>query len=297
MEKHLVILFYKYIHIEEPKKLLYDQKDICMKLFLSGRVIIAHEGINGTLEGTSEDIKKYQDALRSDQRFIDVQFKESRGNGKSFPGLSIKVRNEIVIGHLNDEDINPNQITGKRLSPEDLHQWFQEKKDFTIVDMRNEYEQIVGHFKESVLPGMKNFRDLSTVADSLLPLKKKTVLTVCTGGVRCEKASGYLLKKGFENVYQLDGGIVSYMEKFPSQNFVGSLYVFDGRNVIHFDQPEKHTIIGTCAICSSPSERYVNCKDPECHYHFICCEKCAETDGSAFCNNCTNNLSCGIIMG
>jgi UPF0176 protein len=290
-EKYKVILFYKYVFIEDPKILMYAQKDLCAKFSLKGRIILSKEGINGTVEGIEKSIEAYCKKICEDPRFSDIHFKVSKGNGKVFSSLSIKVREEIVSGHLKGEDVDPNQTSGKRISPEELHQWFKEKKDFSIVDMRNDYEQAVGHFEGSVLSGMKNFRDLSLIMPSLQPLKEKTVVTVCTGGVRCEKASGYLIQKGFKDIYQLNGGIVSYMEKYPSQNFIGSLYVFDGRIVMNFDKPEQHKTIGKCGKCGTSSERYLNCKDPQCHYHFICCEKCAENDGSAFCEGCAKKSS------
>jgi UPF0176 protein len=116
-------------------------------------------------------------------------------------------------------------------------------------------------------------------------LKDKTVLTVCTGGVRCEKASGYLKREGFKDVYQLDGGIVSYMEKYPGEHFEGSLYVFDNRITMHFNDKEKHNVIGICERCGEKSERYVNCANLACHKHFICCEACASENGSSVCSN------------
>src|SRR6185369_5737909 len=115
----------------------------------------------------------------------------------------------------------PNKLTGKRLKPEELHDWINSDKEFYIVDMRNGYEHLAGYFKGSILPAMDNFRDLPAFLKQIEHLKNKTVLTVCTGGVRCEKASGYLLANGFSDVYQLDGGIVTYMESYPNEDFLG----------------------------------------------------------------------------
>jgi len=139
--------------------------------------------------------------------------------------------------------------------------------------MRNSYEFASGHFKNSIDPELENSRDLPTALNKLTPLKEKTVLTVCTGGVRCEKMSAYLLNKGFENVYQLDGGMHSYMEKYPGQDFLGTLYTFDQRLTMDFGGPRE--IIGTCKLCSKKTEQYVNCKNNLCHLHFLACESCA----------------------
>ena len=277
---------------------------ICEKLGLKGRCIIAHEGINATFEGTKENIQDYIKELEKDKRFLNVHFKYSVGTGKAFPKLSIKVRHEIVTSNLCDCDtspvtdregsqrdfvcngIDPNQITGTHLKPEELHEWLKSGREFYIVDMRNAYEHKVGHFENSILPPMENFRDLPKVVEQIAHLKNKTVLTVCTGGVRCEKASGFLITQGFTDVYQLDGGIVSYMEKYPNENFEGKLYVFDKRVTMGFytDDP-KHKVIGKCDICTDESENYVNCDNPVCHRHFINCTDCLnKSDGKAFCH-------------
>ncbi len=282
--KHTIVLFYKYTHIDAPETLLKSQRAVCNSLGLKGRMIIAHEGINATLEGTEANIKKYCQQLLADKRFKNTHLKFSEGNGDAFPKLSIKVRNEIVAGRLGEEDINPKEVTGKYIMAEELHDWIHSKKEFYIIDMRNDVEQQSGYFEGSILPGMEYFADLPKVLPKLAHLKDKTVVTVCTGGVRCEKASGFLVKHGFKDVYQLYGGIVTYMEKYPGQDFKGSLYVFDNRLVMSFnmDDPNRE-IVGRCVVCQKPSENYVNCKDNFCHRHFICCSECLGENGEILC--------------
>jgi UPF0176 protein len=289
--KYVILLFYNYVQIEDPIALMHTQRTLCEKLGLKGRAIIAHEGINATFEGTAEAIEMYSAELLKDPRFTDTHLKRSDGTaiGNAFPRLSIKVRKEIVsLGLPAHEDISPKEITGKHLSPDELHQWFASGKKFKIVDMRNTYEHAVGHFKDSILPPLKNFRDLPEALPTLESIKAETVLTVCTGGVRCEKASGYLVKSGFKDVYQLSGGIVSYMEKYettqagqsvqtsarPAGNFLGSLYVFDDRMTMAFAEKEQRLVVGKCALCGVSSETYVNCRYDACHLQFIACEKC-----------------------
>ena len=280
-----IILFYKYVRLADPEAVKKLQMEVCEKLNLKGRCIIAHEGINATFEGTKENIQEYVKELEKDERFSKIHFKYSVGTGDAFPKLSVKVRKEIVSLHLGTCDIDPNQITGAHLKPEELHEWIKGGREFYIVDMRNVYEHKVGHFKNSILPPIENFRDLPKIIEQIKHLKKKTVLTVCTGGVRCEKASGFLITLGFADVYQLDGGIVSYMEKYPNEDFRGKLYVFDGRVTMGFitDDP-KHLVVGKCDNCCGSSENYVNCANPVCHRHFINCEKCLNNNaGKAFC--------------
>lgn len=275
-----IILYYKYTPVEDPEKLWKEQKALCERLGLKGRLIIASEGVNGTLEGTKDNIDTYCADLLGRPGFEDVVFKKSEGNGNAFPKLKVKLRPELVSAHLGEEDVKPYQMTGKRLSVDDLERWYEEGKEFYIVDMRNDYEYKIGRFENSIDPGMKNFRDLPSVLPKLEPLKEKTVLTVCTGGVRCEKASGYLVSKGFNDVYQLQDGIVTYMEKYPNKGFKGKLYVFDNRIAMDFDSPDNHTIVGVCDMCGDKTEQYVNCRNPQCNKHFLMCDTCkSEKDG------------------
>ncbi len=269
-----VILFYKYVLIKNPEKLMEVQKELCQRLNLKGRMIVAEEGINATLEGIEENIKKYCNQLLKDLRFSKTHIKTSNGTGLAFPKLSIKLRDEIVASNLG---IDPNKTTGKYINVEELHNWIEKKKEFYIVDMRNDYEQRVGYFENSILSNMGNFRDLPKLLPRLKYLKGKTIVTVCTGGVRCEKASGFLLRNGFSDVYQLYGGIVTYMEKYPNEHFKGGLYVFDKRLVMSFNLNDPgRGIVGKCAKCGKPSENYINCKDDFCHRHFICCINCVD---------------------
>lgn len=282
---YTILLFYKYVYIDNPEDVKNREMLLCQKLGLKGRCIIASEGINATYEGTTENIEEYKKELQKDKRFHDIHFKKSVGTGNAFPRLSVKVRKEIVSLHLGLCDINPNEITGIHLKPEELHEWLKNGREFYIVDMRNAYEHKVGHFEGSILPPIENFRDLPKVVEQISHLKNKTVLTVCTGGVRCEKASGFLITQSFTDVYQLDGGIVSYMERYPNEDFKGKLYVFDGRVTMGFyTNDEKHKIVGKCDACGEESENYINCANPVCHRHFINCQNClAQNDGKAFC--------------
>ena len=280
---YVIVLFYKYTPIDNPLELKSEQIKLATKLGLKGRVIIAKEGINATFEGTTENINLYIQEFLKDSRFSDTHIKKSVGTGEAFPKLSIKVRKEIVTLGL-ENDIDPNKITGKHLKPEELKQWYEEGREFYIIDMRNDYEFKVGRFQNSVLMPVQNFRDIPKALSFIENLKDKTVLPVCTGGVRCEKASGLLVREGFRDVYQLDGGIVTYMEKFPAQEFEGTLYVFDKRITMNFDSKDKHKVIGKCEKCDKLSERYVNCKNPQCNKHYICCESCSEEDGRSFCD-------------
>lgn len=282
--KFQVLLYYKYVDINDPGKLKEDQKVLCESLNLKGRIIVSKEGINGTLEGKTSDTEKYIREMRKINSFKDMVFKKSAGTGSAFPKLSIRVRPEIIA--LGVPNLNPNKTTGKYIDADKLHSWFEEKKEFYIVDMRNDYEYLSGYFEGSIFSNTHNFFDLPKALPKLSHLKNKTIVTVCTGGVRCEKASGFLLLNGFEDVYQLKDGIQTYMEKYPNEHFKGKLYVFDNRLTLGFNTDDKkHEIVGRCMKCNKACDSYVNCAYNFCHYHYICCEDCKDKElNLAFCN-------------
>lgn len=285
MGDYQVLLYYKYIPTQNSEKLKQDQLELCKKLNLKGRIIVAEEGINGTVEGLVEDTEEYIRLMIKDSRFNDIHFKKSMGSGQAFPKLSVKVRNELVAYRLGEEDIQPWVVTGEYLTAEQLHKWFEEKQQFYIVDMRNDFEQEVGFFNNSILSGWEHSENIHEILKKLDSIPKDAVIvTVCTGGVRCEKASGFLVKHGFKNVYQLYGGIHSYIEKYPGENFKGTLYTFDKRLVMGFNMDDpKREIVGKCAKCKKPSENLINCGDDFCHRHFIACLECLNGEGSMLC--------------
>ena len=281
--EYQVLLYYKYVAIDIPEKVRNDHRILCESLGLKGRIIIASEGINGTVEGTTENTEKYIEEMEKSEYFKGIIYKKSVGTGSAFPKLSIKVRPEIVTVKI--PGLNPNQITGKYLSADELHQWYEDGKEFYIVDMRNDYEYISGFFEGYIPSGIHNFYDLPQVLPKIEHLKNKTVVTVCTGGIRCEKASGFLVANGFSDVYQLKDGIQTYTEKYPNKHFKGKLYVFDNRLTLAFntDSPE-HEIVGKCMHCQVSCDTYVNCAYDMCHFHFISCNNCLDKNtGLAFC--------------
>jgi UPF0176 protein len=271
-----VLLFYKYVHVPIPELIKKEQLKLCQNLNLKGRIIIAEEGINGTLEGLVSDTSKYIAFMKKSDLFGDIKFKKSEGTGEAFSKLSVKVRQEVVTAKVK---IDPTKVTGKYISADELYQWFKEKKEFYIVDMRNDYEYQSGYFENFIPSGIHNFYDLPDVLPRLNHLKNKTIVTVCTGGIRCEKASGFLLTNGFEDVYQLEGGIQTYMEKYPNEHFLGKLYVFDNRLTLGFntDDPD-HKIVGRCLHCGVACDSYVNCEYDICHFHYISCKNCIDKE-------------------
>jgi UPF0176 protein len=296
--EYKILLYYKYVHIENPEALLAWHRAVCDILGFKGRIIIAKEGINGTIEGTVENTERYKEMLRSIGKdpvtkmmgkFSDIQFKESAGTGDAFPKMKIKVRKEIVSLHLGEDDVDPNEMTGTHLPPEGLKQWYEKGEDFVVIDMRNDYEFAVGRFKNSINPSLENFRDLPKQLEQIESLKDKKVVTVCTGGVRCEKASGYLKKKGFNEVYQLHGGMHKYMEKYPGEDFLGTLYTFDNRVTMDFGGERE--VVGECFSCKGKTERCENCANPSCNKRLICCDTCVSNDVKPWCSEACRNAT------
>lgn len=275
-----ILLFYKYVTVTDTAGFAAWIKDLAASHDLLGRILVAEEGLNGTVEGAVEDTEAFATELLRHPLFRDMKIKRSEGTGDAFPKLSVKIRNEIV-GTQFPKQVDPRTRTATHLPPEELRRWYEEGKDFVIVDMRNDYEFQAGHFRDSVNPGLENSRDLPKALPKLAHLKDKTVLTVCTGGVRCEKMSALLLEEGFSDVYQLDNGMHGYMEKYPGKDFLGALYTFDKRKTMDFGGDRE--IIGRCFFCNAAAEKYVNCANDFCHRHFIVCEGCSG-ERSVFCS-------------
>jgi UPF0176 protein len=282
---HQVLLFYKYVTISDPEQFKLWYKGLCEKHNLTGRTLVAEEGLNGTVEGLVLDTEAFAKELLSDARFSDMQIKRSVGTGKSFPKLSVKVRPEIV-GTRYPKEIDPRVYTPKHLSPDELRAWYETQKDFVVVDMRNSYEFESGHFKNSIDPGMVASRELpekiKKIKEAIGDVENRTVLTVCTGGVRCEKMAAYLESTGVKNVYQLDGGMHSYMEKYPGKDFLGTLYTFDERLVMDFGGDRE--VIGKCKRCEVKTEKYQNCANAVCNMLFLICDGCMSSEGPGFCS-------------
>lgn len=221
-----VLLYYKFVTIADPQEVLEEQREFCNSLELKGRILIGEEGINGTVAGTPEHIKEYQEAMWGSPYFKDIVFKESDSEIQPFPKMSIKVRSEVITIQRKKVAV---ENGGEHISPDGLEALYESGEEFYVFDTRNNYESIEGAFKDSITPDIDNFRELPKALNKFKELRDKKIVTVCTGGIRCEKATVIFKEKGFKNVYQLDGGIVNYINKYPGRYFEGDCYVFDDR--------------------------------------------------------------------
>jgi UPF0176 protein len=262
-----VILFYKYVAIAEPAEFAAAQRSCCSALGLKGRVLIAAEGINGTLAGPRDAIDRYVAVLREDGRFADIEIKVSAGDGQTFPKLVVKVRPEIVT--LGAGPISPHRHN--HLSPAEWKRTLEEEPDVVLLDVRNRYESTAGKFANAVACDIEHFRELPTYVERLAALKDRKILMYCTGGIRCEKASALFQSKGFTNLYQLHGGIVSYQEQFGNEHWLGECFVFDQRMTVRI--AESLVPIGRCAHTNRPTNRFVNCLHDPCHVLFLLAEE------------------------
>lgn len=269
---YTIILFYKFISIKNRDKLRKEQKGLCESLHLKGRFIIAEEGINATLEGKTADIKKYMRQLRTKKLFKDIVFKQSDGTGLGFTKLAVKVRPEVVT--LGAGKFNIKKDTAKNITPAELERLYKKDEDFVVLDLRNEFEIDTGRFEKTVSPNLKNFRDLPAKLATLNHLKNKKVIAVCTGGIRCEKATCLLKQKGFTDLYQLKDGIHAYMQKYPNKHFKGSLFVFDNRMTTPIVDIKGREVVGQCVYCGKACEDFYNDDSTRPSTKVICCATC-----------------------
>lgn len=272
MSKYKVLLFYKYVNLEEPELIVNEHIHWCLANEIKGRVFFAREGVNGTVSGTLENIDKYKKYVTSYSEFSDIWFKEDDAEEHVFKKMHVRLKNEIVHGDLEDVSI---EHGGKRLSPHELLSFYEQGKDFVLVDARNWYESKIGKFKNAIVPPMKNFREWKKVADEdLKEYKEKTIVTYCTGGIRCEKASAYLVEKGFKDVYQLDGGIFNFIKKYPDTYWEGGMFVFDERRVVNPNTKPELEHIASCYYCGKPTSYYINCHNVDCDKIIVSCNQC-----------------------
>ena len=268
-----VLLYYKYVTIDDPETFAAEHLKFCKEHHLKGRILVSTEGINGTLSGTKEDTDKYIDHMHADSRFADLTFKIDEAESHAFKKMHVRPRREIVALDL-EEDINPREITGKYYSPKEFKAAL-EDENTVILDARNDYEYDLGHFRGAIRPDITRFRDLPEwVRNNKEQLDGKNIVTYCTGGIRCEKFSGWLVKEGFENVGQLHGGIATYGKdpETKGQYWDGKMYVFDERISVDVNQIDK-TVIGKEHFDGTPCERYINCANPECNKQILVSEE------------------------
>ena len=272
-QDYRVLLYYQYVPIEDGETFAQKHLADCKELGLKGRILVADEGINGTVSGTIEQTNAYMELMKNDPRFSSTIFKIDEAEQNAFKKMHVRYRPELANLSLED-DVNPLELTGAYLDPKEFREAMLDENT-VVIDARNDYEFDLGHFRGAIRPEIRSFRELPQwIRDNKEQFMEKRVLTYCTGGIRCEKFSGWLVREGFKDVGQLHGGIATYGKDPEVQGDLwdGQMYVFDSRIAVPINQKE-HVIVGRDWFDGSPCERYINCGNPECNRQMLASEE------------------------
>lgn len=283
-----ILLYYKFTPLSDPEAVKLWQKTLTDSLNLRGRIIVSKHGLNGTVGGEMEDLKAYIKATKQYPGFKDIVFKWSDGSREDFPRMSVKHRRELVGFKASEDEyeVDENGVIGGgvHLKPHEVHELIEKYGDDVVFfDGRNEHEAKIGKFKDAVVPNTHTSRDFikELESDKYDNIKDKKVITYCTGGIRCEVISAMMKKRGFKDVYQIDGGIVKYGEAFGDDGlWEGALRVFDNRMTMTFSDDAK--TIGECAHCSKKTSNFENCAFANCNDLVLICEDCKKNPDLLF---------------
>lgn len=276
--KYLILAYYRFCDIPDPQGEVAAHKDFLGALDARGRIYISEEGINGQMSISEEDAKTYLDWIQSRDEFRDMPIKIHDYHEHAFEKLKIKYRKQLVAL---DSPVDMAK-TGEHLPPGKWKEMLENQGDHILIDVRNDYEWKVGHFEGAVTPACRTFREFKEYAEELkkqVNPQNTPVMMYCTGGIRCELYSALLKEKGFERVYQLDGGVINYGLSEGSKHWKGKLFVFDDRMTVPISD-EDPSVISHCHRCEALAEDYYNCANMDCNHLFICCKNClAELKG------------------
>ncbi len=287
MDKYRVLAFYCYVNIENPELEVKKHHEFLKNLDVCARVYIASNGMNAQMSFLEGDAQLYMDWLRKDHRFAGIHFKIDPYHEHIYPRVTVKVRSQLVALDCMP-DLNKG---GAHVSPGEWKKMLEERDENTIlIDVRNDYESEIGYFEGAERPPLKTFREFPDYAEALSKKKdpKKTkVMMYCTGGIRCETYSALLKEKGFEDVYQLNGGVINYGHKMGNKHWKGKLFVFDDRLSVPISEDE-HELVSHCQVCQTPSDSYYNCANMDCNELFLSCLDCAEKLQGCCSEKCTH---------
>lgn len=275
-EPRRTISFYCYFPISDPQQFRDDLYRQLHELKVFGRIYVAHEGINAQISVPQSNLENFRSCIHAIPHLENLRLNTAvDDDGKSFWVLKIKVRDKIVADGINDPSFDM-QNKGKYVNAQQFNE-LTDDPDTIVVDMRNHYEYEVGHFDKAIEVPSDTFRDQLPMSAGMLGAhKEKNIIMYCTGGIRCEKASAYLLHRGFKNVYHLEGGIINYANTIKEQGlpnkFRGKNFVFDER----LGERITEEVIARCHQCGKPADTHTNCRNEACHLLFIQCTECAE---------------------
>ena len=251
MNKNLFlnIAGYKFEQLDSLDALIPEFQDKCDELELKGSVYLSPRGINFSISGTEANIEKYIEFMENDSRFLNIPLKRTYSETQPFRRMKVRLKKEIIS--LGRDDIDPRELTGEYVSPQELLSMYENNEDVVVLDTRNEYETRVGLFENAVDLQLDTFRDFPKAIEQLpVEYKDKQIVMYCTGGIRCEKASAVMLKAGFTDVKQLEGGVLDYFKETGGKYWNGDCFVFDERVALDTDLNETEYIY--CYICREP---------------------------------------------
>ena len=280
-----IITFYRFLAINKSRLPLVREELTfsARKHNIRGLIVIASEGINGTIAGLEDDIVKFHELILEKLSLEELVFKSSYADENPFKRFKVDIRDEIVT--MGQQVPLPKMDTRMRLSPEQWQELITSaQENFVLLDVRNHYESLLGTFENSIVPELNSFGEFPEYVKSCGIEKDKKVLMFCTGGIRCEKAAVEMKKQGYKDVFQLQGGILNYLEKFPDQKFKGECFVFDER--VSVDQNLKPSAnYHLCPHCGDPGCLPISCK--QCSKRAVICDRCARTEEYQTCSkNC-----------
>jgi len=262
---------YRFVALPDRDDLREPLRQRCQSLGLLGTILLSHEGINFFLSGKQEAIDGFLDHLERDERFIDIPLKVSYSEDCAFRKMNVRLKKEIIS--MGMEEIKPEEFTGPAISPQEFKQWLDEGRDVTVLDTRNDYEIRLGTFENAVDFDISTFRAFPEAVENSTLDKQKPVVMFCTGGIRCEKASAVMLNAGFEDVRQIEGGILGYFEEVGGAHWNGDCFVFDRRVAV---DPELNvTNVEVCFACREPLTL-----EEQKSEHYIIGESCPHCIGS-----------------
>ena len=285
-----IILCYKFTEIADPEEFAAGQREFCRKVGLLGKILVAAEGINGSFSGTREQIERYKYYLTGIDGFSDITFKEETALFHPFKKLIVCVKKEII---RMEQELDMSR-RGKYITPEELLRLYESGEDFIMLDTRNKYESDVGRFRDAVTTDIDSFREFPEALEGLLDKKDRKIVTYCTGGIRCEKATAHMISRGFRDVYQLKDGIINFCQKYPNTLWQGKCFVFDERLIS--DIEAEGEVISRCVRCGGSSDRYQNCRNPACDELVILCQGCSDDNEGCCSGECSEEYRVFIRM-
>lgn len=284
---HLVLAYYSFTPIKDPHQEVINHKEFVKNLDFTCRIYISHEGINGQSSGSLAAAGAYMEWMHSKEEFRDIRFKIHPHHEQAFPRQTIKFKEQLVAI---DATIDMAK-TGEHVHPKKWKEMLENNDEKILLDVRNDYEWKVGRFEGAEVPPCETFREFTAYADKLKEKsdpKKTPVMMYCTGGIRCELYSAILKDKGFDKVYQLDGGIIGYGLEQGNDHWKGKLFVFDDRLTVPISSEGEAPVIASCHHCNQPAESYYNCANMDCNHLFIACPSCLKEHVGCCCTACTS---------